>query len=444
MKYAPFLVVLIFGTSCTAQKKLGNTGNALREFVNDPALSSAHVGVSVYDPQAAKFLYDYQGDKFFVPASNTKIITCYAAMKYLKHILPGIKYYENDTAIYLIPTGDPTLLHRDYPDQPVIRFLQQQKKKLFITGLIFKDEPLGRGWSWDDYNDDYMAERNALPVYGNTIKWMQEKVQGQDSNPQESVSVFSDPEINWKLRFETNPDKKEFHVQRERMQNVFHVTEGLEDHAEEEVPFAVNGIQSALELLADTIGKTITVSDHFKTTEPLPREIWSQPVDSVLRPMMYNSDNFFAEQLLEMVSVERTGVMSDALVIDTILKTDLSDLVQKPVWVDGSGLSRYNLFSPHIFVSVLDRIRNEFGMTRVKAIFPAGDSGTLKGYYKANSSYVYAKSGSMSGVLALSGFLYTKKNRLLIFSVLVNNYEGHSLPIRRRIEQFINEVRDRD
>jgi D-alanyl-D-alanine carboxypeptidase/D-alanyl-D-alanine-endopeptidase (penicillin-binding protein 4) len=376
-----------------------------------------------------------------VPASNTKIVTCYAAMKYLRHILPGIKYYENDTAVYLIPTGDPTLLHHKFQNQPVIKFLQQQKKKLYITGLIFKDEALGRGWSWDDYNDSYMIERNALPVYGNTIRWMQEKVQGQDLNPQESVSVFSDPEVNWKLRFETDPDKKEFHVQRERTLNVFHVTQGQEDHAEQEVPFVVNGIQSALELLADTVGKEITISDHFMAVGPMPQEIKSQPVDSVLRPMMYESDNFFAEQLLEMVSAERTGVMSDALVIDTILKTDLAGLSKKPVWVDGSGMSRYNLFSPHIFITVLDKMKTEFGMDRIKNIFPAGDSGTLKGFYKGDTNYVYAKTGSMSGVIALSGFLYTKAGRLLEFSILVNNYMGNSMAIRRRIERFINDIR---
>ncbi|MBA4167237.1 MAG: D-alanyl-D-alanine carboxypeptidase/D-alanyl-D-alanine-endopeptidase, partial [Chitinophagaceae bacterium] len=394
-----------------------------------------------YDPATSKYIYDYQGDKFFVPASNTKIITCYVAMKYLKHILPGIKYYENDTAIYLIPTGDPTLLHRDFLNQPVIKFLQQQKKKLYITGLIFKDDELGRGWSWDDYNEFYMTERNALPVYGNTIKWLQEKVPGQDTNPQESVSVFSDPEVNWKLRFEPESGNKEFHVQRERTLNIFHVTQGQEAHARQEVPFAVNGIQSALELLADTVGKEIMVSDHFKAADPLPQYIWSQPVDSVLRPMMYRSDNFFAEQLLEMVSAERIGVMSDALVIDTILKTDLAALKQRPVWVDGSVMSRYNLFSPHTFIDVLDKMKNEFGMDRIKAIFPAGDSGTLKGFYKGDSSYVYAKTGSMSGVIALSGFLYTKTGRLLEFSILVNNYKGNSVAIKRRMERFLNEIR---
>lgn len=440
MKGAAFFICVLLVLSCAVQKQVVNR-SPLTEFIADSSMTLAHVGVTVYDPAAKKYIYDYQGNKYFIPASNTKILTCYAAMKYLKHILSGMNYYENDTAVYLIPTGDPTLLHPDFVNQPVIKFLQQQKKKLYITDLIFKDTELGRGWCWDDYNDDYMTERNALPVYGNTIKWIQQKITSNDAGPEQSVSVYSDPEVNWKLRFVGDAGKKVFHVQRDRLNNIFYVAEGNEAHAEQQVPFIVNGIQSALELLADTVGSPVVITDHFRFNNPRLRQIWTQPLDSVLKPMMYRSDNFFAEQLLLMVSAELTGVMNDELVIDTLLKTDLADLRQKPVWVDGSGLSRYNSFSPQLIIEVLDKMKNEFGMERIKNLFPSGDSGTLKGFYKNQTPYLYAKTGSMTGVIALSGFLYTKDNRLLEFSVLVNNYKAGATAVRKRIEQFIQEIR---
>src|SRR6185436_15278747 len=113
--------------------------------------------------------------------------------------------------------------------------------------------------------------------------------------------------------------------------------------------------------------------------------IHSQPTDSLLKPMMHRSDNFFAEQSLLMVSNERLGVMNDAKIIDTLLKTDFKDLPQKPRWVDGSGLSRYNLFSPQDFVVILNKMKNEFGMERLKTILPTGGTGTISDYYKADS-----------------------------------------------------------
>jgi D-alanyl-D-alanine carboxypeptidase/D-alanyl-D-alanine-endopeptidase (penicillin-binding protein 4) len=158
--------------------------------------------------------------------------------------------------------------------------------------------------------------------------------------------------------------------------------------------------------------------------------------------MMYRSDNFFAEQTLLMVSNERLGVMSDSQIIDTLLAGDLKGLPQKPSWVDGSGLSRYNLFSPQDFVWLLVQMKKEFGLSRMERLLPTGGTGPLAGYYKADSSFIFAKTGSLSGVICLSGYLMTKKNRLLIFSVMVNNHHASGSAIRRAIERFIESLRN--
>lgn len=71
--------------------------------------------------------------------------------------------------------------------------------------------------------------------------------------------------------------------------------------------------------------------------------------------MMHRSDNFFAEQMLLMVSNALLDKMTNREVIDTILKTDFKNIPQLPVWVDGSGLSRYNLFTPKDFVFILKK-----------------------------------------------------------------------------------------
>lgn len=160
------------------------------------------------------------------------------------------------------------------------------------------------------------------------------------------------------------------------------------------------------------------------------------------RPMMYNSDNFFAEQTLLMASNELLGEMNDAKMIDTLLKTDLKDLPQRPFWVDGSGLSRNDLFTPQDFVWLLNKLKNEFGLDRLKRILPTGGTGTLSSYYRQDSGYIFAKTGSLSGVVALSGYLITRKNHLYLFSILINNYSGSGVTVRRNMEQMIHQFRD--
>ena len=137
------------------------------------------------------------------------------------------------------------------------------------------------------------------------------------------------------------------------------------------------------------------------------------------------------------------GYMSDEKIIDTLFKSDLKDVPQKPKWVDGSGLSRYNLFTPQSFVYILNKMKNEFGWDRIKNILPTGGTGTLSSYYKKDSGYIYAKTGTLSNNCALSGYLITKKGKLLIFSVLVNNYQTGATPERKAVEHFLQAIREK-
>jgi D-alanyl-D-alanine carboxypeptidase/D-alanyl-D-alanine-endopeptidase (penicillin-binding protein 4) len=110
--------------------------------------------------------------------------------------------------------------------------------------------------------------------------------------------------------------------------------------------------------------------------------------------------------------------------------------------VDGSGLSRYNLFSPKDFVFILEKLKNEFGIERMKRILTTGGQGTLKAYYDNSVGFIYAKTGSMSNNVSLSGYLFTKKNKMLIFSVQINSYNGSGRAGRRAIEKMLQQIRE--
>src|SRR5262249_24303983 len=138
--------------------------------LSSPALQTAHVGISIYDPAENKYWYNCQGDHYFVPASNTKIPTCYAAMKYLGDSLVGLRYNNEGSFLYIQLCGDPTFLLSEFSNQPVFDFLKSQKEKtiFYFSNAV---EPWGSGWAWNDYDQDYMAERSAMPVYGNLVRF---------------------------------------------------------------------------------------------------------------------------------------------------------------------------------------------------------------------------------------------------------------------------------
>src|SRR5258708_28487878 len=333
------IVLLLFAAGWSAacntphaatQTPASSSRGGLQQFpeetlLKQPGLLSAQVGICLFDPATATYTYNSQGDKFFIPASNTKLFSLYAGMKHLGDSLVGMRYATTDTALFILPSGDPTLLHPAFADQPVIRALQKTRRNLYLTEGNWQDRPFGRGWAWDDYNDDYMPERSAFPVYGNLIRWMQDTTAG---------SFYSIPDIDWPVRFSPDSSKQGFSVRRNVHDNTFVITEGRSRVLEQGVPFITGGIESAARLLKDTVGKVVGIrkqapggigqtaagSDMGQAVPGAAISvIHSRPVDSLFRPMMYNSDNFFAEQTLLMVGNEWLGKMNDGRIIDTLL-----------------------------------------------------------------------------------------------------------------------------
>ncbi|MFI5194954.1 MAG: D-alanyl-D-alanine carboxypeptidase, partial [Chitinophagales bacterium] len=117
---ASLLLLLLLITNFAFPQGRKNDEKALNNLLQNPALKSAHVGVYVYNDSLKKDIAAFQDDKYFVPASNTKLFSLYAGMKYLGDSLVGIRYNSNDTALFIFPSGDPSLLHPDYLEQPVV------------------------------------------------------------------------------------------------------------------------------------------------------------------------------------------------------------------------------------------------------------------------------------------------------------------------------------
>lgn len=421
-------------SACSVSKQIDKSAKQI--MISKPDLSTAHIGISIYDPSTKKYLYNYEGNKYFIPASNTKIITCYAAMKYLGDSLAGLDVTEFGNFIVVKPTGDPTLLHPDFTNQPVINFLQNQTKPLLYESPSWKENAYGAGWSWDDYNDDYMPERSSMPVYGNVLS-----ISGKPASlkliPQ-TLSALTETDYISDTSLFVSDAKRSFTL------NKFKLTFKGTTEKNLQVPF-ITSDSLALKLLADTLHKTIGQPGKFRAAQTAARslKIYSQPTDSMLKIMMHRSDNFFAEQSLLMVSNQLLGVMSDENIIDTLLKSDLKELPQQPRWVDGSGLSRYNLFTPQDFVFVLNKMRNEFEWKRITTIFSTGGSGTLSTRFKNLDGKIYAKTGSLSNNVALSGYLITKKGKTLIFSIMVGNHTTAGVDVRNAMEQFLTNIIDK-
>ena len=421
-------LLLLLLNACSMPARLGQA--AKKELLTHPALSPAHVGISIMDAGTGQYLYNFQGDKYFIPASNTKLFTCLAALQSLEDSLVAFRYVDKgNNTIELEANGDPTFLHPDFTDQPAFRFLQQQQR-ILLTNANWKDAPLGAGWAWDDYTSDYMAERSFLPLYGNVTSFRLN-----------NGSLSSMPHrFAAKIQSASLPVTGRFSLTRSLGSDSFYVVPAARSFTTASLPFQTKGLANVAQLLSDTLHRLVEPTDFTLERWPDVVKVHSQPTDSALSLMMHRSDNFFAEQLLLMVSNEKLALMNSRRIIDTLLNNEWRDIPQRPKWVDGSGLSRYNLFTPQDFIWLLQRMKNQYDWKRITAILPTGNEGTLAGLYKTYAGRIYAKTGTLSNHVALSGYLLTNRNRTLIFSVLVNAHQTTPGEIRKQIEKFLTGI----
>lgn len=427
-----FILLITVLTSCSLNKQIAKSSNLL---LQDSSLFGAHVGIGLYNYKTSSYVLQKQSSKFFVPASNTKIITCYAGLKYLGDSLLAFEYQEKGDELLVKGVGNPTLLHPDFKEQTAVEWLKNHPFKKIGLVNTFNSTGLGSGWSWDDYQETYMAERSFFPLYGNMVFFELKNEKAIANPPLFNQNIISN--------FESSNGNLAFEVNRSLGKNEFVIIPGKNKNAKElnfttfaNIP--LKSCQLVANLLADTLQKNVYAS-NIKNLENT-QKIYSGSTDSMLKIMMHRSDNFLAEQTLQMVSHAKLGIMNEDKVIDNLFKTDYTEIPQKPRWVDGSGLSRYNLFTPEGIIWVLNKTKKEFSWDRIKEIYPNGNEGTLKGLYKLYSQNIVAKTGTLSNQVALSGFIVTKKGNEFTFSILVNNHTSTASKVRKAIEAFLSNV----
>jgi len=392
-----------------------------------------HTGFMLYDPSKGKVLADYKSDRYFTPASNTKIFTMFTALNVLGDSIPGLYFRESGDSLIFWGTGDPSFLYENVTgSNKVFDFLAKSEKELYFSTSNYDDEHFGPGWAWGDYKYYYQVERSPMPVFGNyfyvskekgaqTLQitnrvfknyfWMSDSVRGATPVIRDYGSNFTD--------YFPQEENAEF----TRL-----------------VPFRYSSVLTA-QLLADTLQRRVKYMDiPFKNYETL----YSVHIDSLLSVLMHTSDNFIAEQLL----LTSAGVVSDTLNSHIGIKYAKENLFKgfpdELLWYDGSGLSRYNQFTPRTIVKVWDEMLKKVGPERLYPLLATGGyNGTIKNWYAGEKPYIFAKTGSLKNNHSLSGYLITDKGHTLIFSFMNSHFPGSSNDTKVVMQKILKMIKER-
>ena len=411
-----------------------------RLVANGEIFAQGHTGFSLYDLAEDQPVYGYQADRYFVPASNVKLLTFLVAHRMLGRDAPAAYYRRSGDRVDLWGAGYPLLLHPLFGGYDGLGpWLADQRLPIVLHQPEVETPPrYGAGWSWDDFDYGYVYERSALPVYGNRLYL--DMVPRGTLNP---LALYGSP-----------PGIAEHLIQDERQQptirraeedNVFTLGRNFYDYRNFPLQRALHtSPELTLRQLQEAYPEqTIIGGDQPRPALSQLSAVMAPVPDTLYRRLLQDSDNFLAEQLILQCAATRYGRLDEEALFDYATDTLLADLgLGELRYRDGSGLSRYNLTTPNQFVQVVAALDREVGRERLLSLLPAGGlSGTLKRRFDgAPETYVWAKTGSLSGVMCISGLLRTKRGRWLAFSFLHNNVMASTSRYYEQMERALGWV----
>jgi len=431
------------------------------DIFNDPNFVGANWGVVIRSLETGEYLYKRNENKLFMPASSLKLFTTISGLEILG------KDYRFKTNVYLNGTldgsilqgdiivqgfGDPTISDRFYNGDLFYVFNQwaDSLTKLGIDEIngnligdddAFDDNGLGPGWAWDDESFWYSAPTGALSFSDNCVGI---SVRPSQNGLPAMISVLPESKyvtiLNKVNTVEPNIES-DLNVYRERGTNIITVYGRISENSEEKKLYATinNPTQFMMVVLKDVLQqKGIKVTGYAADID---EELidpdytgmvklltyYSPQLSEILKVINKNSHNFYAEQLLKVIGFEKEGFGSIENGI-RVIKNFFGDIGINPemmIMVDGSGLSRLNLITPNQMTDLLTYIFNKDNFKVFYESLPvAGVDGTLGRRMRKSKAEnnVRAKTGYISGVRSLCGYVYSADNEPLTFSIFVNNY----------------------
>ncbi|PRY87196.1 D-alanyl-D-alanine carboxypeptidase/D-alanyl-D-alanine-endopeptidase (penicillin-binding protein 4) [Mongoliibacter ruber] len=426
MKYSHILLVFCFlwsGTDAFSQKL---TEKRVKKLFEESAVMQEHFVGFILQDESGKVVYSQNPDIHFVPASNTKLLTLYAAIHILTDSIPAIEYEISGDSLIVWGTGDPSFLNPKLDNGKVFDFLKQSAQEIYLANQPnLEYEP-----------SFWRSDPSHFPIYANT---MLVKADGSGflSISPRAMAGF--------LRPDSSYSSKKFDIVRSKKESVLlYPLLPIPSDFDDKVPFPMSMEMSRF-LLEDTLKRQVKIVERKKTKSL--ETLYSVPSDSLYKHMMLPSDNFIAEQLLILCSSVLGDTLDPKITIRYAKENLFEGINHPPIWEDGSGLSRYNLFTPRTILEILNRVETLVGSKqRLRNLLPAGGlSGTLKNAYELDNgeAFVWAKTGTLKNMHLQSGWIDTRKGQTYRFVFMNNNFVKPTEEVRKEMVRIMTHIHEK-
>ena len=448
------ICAFVFTTSVLAQSASATLHTRLSRLMNQEFFQRATAGVAVYDLTAQKMLYTHNEKRLCRPASNMKLLTSAAALSALTSdysfktglFYTGVISEKGQLLgdIYLVGGFDPELKFADM--DTLISWVKKagihsMDGRLYLDASMADTVFWGKAWSWDDDLETFQPYLSPIPLNKGVAK-----LKVIPAMPGRAPIIQTEPESSFiqivnratTTMNSAEPAGNTLRIGRESngTNNRIVVSGSISASANAyETKISLkNPRVYALTIFHEKLIKQFPESNIVASgTMRVPATAQNlgyvtHSIAEVLKRLNKESDNLNAEMLLYALGYRKNnGPSSIGKGIAGVqqLMTKLGFDPDSYRMVDGSGLSNQNCLTPEQLVAVLKYLYQSPDFDLFHRTLPvAGVDGTLANRMKNSDAYrkVSAKTGSLTGVNALSGYVMASNGHLLAFSILIQNF----------------------
>jgi serine-type D-Ala-D-Ala carboxypeptidase/endopeptidase (penicillin-binding protein 4) len=434
----------------------------LDEILRAPELSKAFVGVHVLSLTDGRTLFDHNASKLFNPASNMKLLTTASALWYLG---PSYRFRTEarrdakikdgviDGNLYIKGFGDPTLTTEEVfglVNEIALKGITKIKGDVIVDDTFFDNVPEGPGWEQEHSDQAYAAPIGAVSVDFGTfnLRVLPGSSVGDPAQvllwpPVEAIEIVpSVSTTGWGARPRVwVGTSKGTGKDADKIRVTVRGTVALGDSEGASVRRRVNNptLYAGEMIVAMLKMRGIEIKGRLKTGKMPHYDVvhvathFSRPLGEIISTLNKYSNNFMAEQILKTLGAEMADPPGSWDKGVEILRKFLIEIgIPNGAFVlgNGSGLNDVNRVTPAEITRVLSAMHSRFEVSPefVASLAVAGNSGTIVGRFENSPaiSRLRAKTGSLQGVSALSGYVVTQNDKVLAFSVMMNDYYGRA------------------
>jgi serine-type D-Ala-D-Ala carboxypeptidase/endopeptidase (penicillin-binding protein 4) len=438
-----------------------NLSNTISSIASRYNLQRHHWGYYVQPLATNMPLASYQGSSLFIPASSNKLLTTAAVLNHLgsQYRLRTSVYQDPNSnsqqpSLTIVGRGDPTITNVQLQD--LAAQLQQkgirQISKLTANGGYFRGSPMNPDWEWGDLYTDYGVPTTSLILQQNAVDLV--------VTPQQ---VGQPPSYRWRTPLAGIP----WQIDNLAVTGATRTENSIEVQALQGKPTLlltgnspVGGGGTTLNLAMlnpnatwlsqlqfNLAQKQINTSElQVIESEPV---TWGQELAAIESPTLgelvkqtnRTSNNLFAEVLLRTLGRSNTEPGNSTADLGLrMVKAKLTGLgvnTNGYRQADGSGLSRKNLLSPQTLVQTLIGMSKTPEAAIYRDSLPvSGVNGTLASRFKKYPNQIQAKTGTLTGTVALAGYANPTQYQQLAFGILVNNHDRPASEIRSAVDEM--------